>query len=93
MNNRELDQFLAQSSIERETLGQWIERRWIRAAGSQEDELLSDCDAARALFIRDLRVDFEVNDEGIDLVLHLVDQVHGLRRVLQALREELNLRD
>lgn len=49
---------------------------------------ISDIDAARALFIRDLQGDFGVNDEGIDLVLHLVDQVHGLRRALAVLRDE-----
>jgi hypothetical protein len=49
---------------------------------------ISDVDAARALFIRDLQGDFGVNDEGIDLVLHLVDQVHGLRRALAVLRDE-----
>lgn len=48
---------------------------------------ISDVDAARALFIRDLQGDFGVNDEGIDLVLHLVDQVHGLRRALAVLRD------
>lgn len=93
MNSRELDLFLAQSSIERETLEQWIERRWIHATVAGTDEVLSEPDAARALFIRDLRADFEVNDEGIELVLHLLDQVHGLRRALQLLRKELESRD
>ena len=49
---------------------------------------ISDIDAARAVFIRDLQGDFGVNDEGIELVLHLVDQVHGLRRALAVLRDE-----
>lgn len=53
---------------------------------------ISDIDAARALFIRDLQGDFGVNDEGIDLVLHLVDQVHGLRRALAVLRDEFGPR-
>ena len=51
---------------------------------------IEDVDAARAVFIRDLRDDFGVNDEGVDLVLHLVDQLHGLRRMLSELRGELN---
>lgn len=85
MKDAELDLFLTESSIERQTLERWIERRWIRAE-------LTECDAARALFIRDLRTDFEVNDDGIELVLRLVDQVHGLRRVLRELRDETNTR-
>lgn len=88
MNRIELERFLGEVSIERETFEYWIERHWIvplRTGGAE----LSDADAARAMFIRDLRDDLGVNDEGIDVVLQLVDQVHGLRRVLQALRVEL----
>jgi chaperone modulatory protein CbpM len=29
--------------------------------------------------IQDLKVDFGVNDEGIAIVLHLLDQLYGLR--------------
>jgi chaperone modulatory protein CbpM len=35
--------------------------------------------------IRDLRDDFGVNDEGVSIVLDLIDQVHGLRRTLREL--------
>jgi chaperone modulatory protein CbpM len=38
---------------------------------------------ARARLIRDLKVDFRVNDEGIAIVLHLLDQLHGLRCLLR----------
>jgi chaperone modulatory protein CbpM len=44
---------------------------------------------ARAQLIRDLREDFGINDEGISVVLHLVDQMHGLRRSMQGLLEEM----
>ena len=29
--------------------------------------------------IRDLKADFGVNDEGIAIILHLLDQLYGLR--------------
>jgi chaperone modulatory protein CbpM len=32
--------------------------------------------------IRDLKSDLGVNDESVGVILNLVDQVHGLRRVL-----------
>jgi chaperone modulatory protein CbpM len=41
--------------------------------------LFSDTDLARARLIQDLRQDFGVNDEGIAIILHLLDQLHGLR--------------
>lgn len=91
MKTIELQAFLAESTIELHVLEQWIERRWIvPPPGATLRAGLSDIDAARALFIRDLRGDFGVNDEGVDVVLHLVDQLHGLRRVLGELRVELD---
>jgi len=39
--------------------------------------------------IRDLKADFGVNDEGVDVILHLVDQLHGLRRALEQLRGDV----
>jgi chaperone modulatory protein CbpM len=46
-------------------------------------------DLARAKLIRDLRDDLGVNDEGISVILHLLDQVHGLRRSMQHLLNEM----
>ena len=44
-------------------------------------------DLARANLIRDLKDKMGVNDEGLDVVLHLVDQMHALRRALSAALE------
>jgi chaperone modulatory protein CbpM len=40
---------------------------------------------ARAQLIQDLRRDLGVNDEAIPIILDLIDQVHGLRRLLRGL--------
>ena len=42
----------------------------------------TDMDLARASLIRDLKHNMGVNDEGLDVILHLLDQMHGLRRAL-----------
>ena len=52
----------------------------------------TDVDLARAQLIRDLREDFGVNDEGVSVILHLVDQMHGLRRSMQGLIDEMRAR-
>ena len=49
----------------------------------------SDTDVARAHLIRDLKGDLGVNDEGVDVILHLVDQLHGLRRAFEQLQDDL----
>jgi chaperone modulatory protein CbpM len=88
MTTIDLEAFLRESGIEPRTLEQWIEQEWILPARTTVGLRFSDADAARAVFIRDLRSDFGVNDEGVEIVLHLVDQLHGLRRVLRGLRAE-----
>jgi chaperone modulatory protein CbpM len=44
-------------------------------------------DLARANLIRDLKDKMGVNDEGLGVILHLVDQMHTLRRALAATLE------
>jgi chaperone modulatory protein CbpM len=39
-------------------------------------------DLARANLIRDLKDKMGVNDEGLGVILHLLDQMHALRRAL-----------
>jgi chaperone modulatory protein CbpM len=46
-------------------------------------------DVERAHLIRDLKADLGVNDEGVDVILHLLDQLHGLRRALGQLHRDL----
>jgi chaperone modulatory protein CbpM len=86
MTTIDLEKFLENSGIELVLLEQWVAREWIIPARATEMLELSDADAARAILIRDLRSDFGVNDAGVEIVLHLLDQVHGLRRALQSLR-------
>lgn len=81
-----LEEFLVAAEIEPGTMQVWFERGWIVAPQAMAPSEISELDAARAVFIRELTSDFGVNDEGVDVVLHLVDQLHGLRRVLTELR-------
>lgn len=88
----ELEEFLAQSGIDPRTMEQWFALEWIVPPQAAARAAISEVDAARAFFIRDLKAEFGVNDEGIEIVLHLVDQMHGLRRAMLALGEELRNR-
>jgi len=55
-----------------------IEREWIIPSNTEE-KLLDQEDIARILLIKDLKEVFEVNDESIPIILHLIDQIHGLK--------------
>jgi chaperone modulatory protein CbpM len=80
--------FLISSGLEGQTLEFWLEQRWIIPQEVSGDLNFSDRDIARARLIEDLIRKFGVNHEGVDVILHLMDQVHGLRRALSQLREE-----
>jgi chaperone modulatory protein CbpM len=86
-----VQEFVVRVSVEREALESWVAAGWL--VPQTEPELaFSEVDLARAALIRELKEDFGVNDEGISVILHLLDQVHGLRRGLQELTNELRRR-
>lgn len=78
-------QFLMRARLETETLTAWIEDEWLIPREDASGQQFSDADVARAHLIRDLKQDLGVNDEGIAVILDLVDQVHGLRQTLREL--------
>lgn len=83
-------EFLTSSGLQVQTLELWLEQQWLIPEQTPAGIRFSDRDVARARLIQDLKGDFGVNDEGVDVILHLVDQLHGLRRVLTHLRAGLN---
>lgn len=87
--NIDVEDFLVQSGIRRETLTVWIEKAWITPTQGVARVELTEVDVARAYLVRDLSDELGVNEEGIDVALHLIDQIHGLRRLLGQLRSEI----
>jgi chaperone modulatory protein CbpM len=82
----ETQEFVARSHLNTSTLNAWIEAEWLAPVTGQKTFLFSEADLARAQLIQDLKLDFGVNDEGIAIVLHLLDQLHGLRCLLRDIR-------
>jgi chaperone modulatory protein CbpM len=74
--------FLQRARIDGATLEVWIREEWICPACTSPERAFSEMELARAGLIRDLKHNMGVNDEGLDLILHLIDQMHGLRRAL-----------
>ena len=87
-----VEEFLIRARLERQSLEAWVAAGWLVPPQTDPELLFSDVDLARVQLIRDLREDFGVNDEGVSVVLHLVDQMHGLRRSMQDLLDELHSR-
>ena len=80
-------EFLTSSGLQVQTLELWIEQEWLIPETSPAGMNFSGRDLARARLIRELKGDIGVNDEGVDVILHLMDQLHGLRRALADLRD------
>jgi chaperone modulatory protein CbpM len=82
-------EFLTSSGLQVQTLDVWLEQRWLIPEQTSAGMNFSDMDVARARLIQDLKTDLGVNDEGVEVILHLVDQLHGLRRALGQLHKDL----
>jgi len=80
MDDRE---FLYRARLEAEALEAWVEAGWLsRSVAGEARHEFTDIDVARAHLIHDLKGDIGVNDEGIGVILDLLDKLHGMRRTL-----------
>lgn len=80
-------EFLERARLDRQTLSIWIQEEWLIPSRSADELAFTDMDLARANLIHDLRDDMGVNDAGLGVALHLLDQMHALRRALAAALE------
>jgi chaperone modulatory protein CbpM len=80
----ESHEFILRERIDAKVLDEWVEAGLLAPHQNGAGRRFSEVDLARAQLIRDLQ-HLGVNDEGIPVVLDLVDQLHGLRRVLREL--------
>lgn len=83
------DEFITVVAIDRDTLSVWIESGWLRPEGSPVERRFSEMDLARARLVADLGGPLGVNQEGIDIILDLIDQLHGLRAVVEGFGQTL----
>ena len=79
----EAQEFISRSHLDTATLNVWIDEQWLIPLASGSAPQFSDADLARARLIRDLKLELGVNDEGIGIILHLLDQLHGLRSLVR----------
>ena len=82
MDRRE---FLIRARIESDAIDLWVDEGWLAPSRPTGKWTFSEIDLARTRLIQDLTRDLGVNDEGIPIILSLVDQLLGLRRALGGL--------
>jgi chaperone modulatory protein CbpM len=84
--------FIDRAQLDRATLEVWIEEEWLVPIGTATELAFSEADLARAKLIRDLIQDLGVNEEGVGVILNLVDQMHGLRKALADILQSVHER-
>jgi chaperone modulatory protein CbpM len=82
MDDREFRHCL---KIEVTELELWIREGWLSPQIHEDRRRFQDVDLARARLILDLTHGMGVNEAGIDIIMDLVDQLHGLRMVMRDL--------
>jgi len=80
----EMRDVLLRLRLDAAVLEAWVAEGWLLPGGA-----LGERDIARACLIRDLRDELGVNDEGVGVVLDLVDQLHGVRLALRRVAEAM----
>jgi chaperone modulatory protein CbpM len=79
-------EFMTRLSIDEQTLETWLAQEWIVPVRAASDDGFTEADVARALLIKDLTDDLGVNRPGVDIALHLLDQLHGAHFAVAQLR-------
>ena len=83
------EEFAGRVRIEMTTLRVWLDKGWIVPSQVGDSAVFRDVDVARAALIRDLDDLMGINNEGIDVVLGLVDQLHMRRHDFDMMVEVL----
>lgn len=80
MDDRE---FCTVLKIDVEICEYWISRKWVApTSGDGGRRRFRDIDIARGQLLLDLERTMGVNADGIDVIVHLVDQLYGLRMTI-----------
>jgi len=75
----------------RETLHVWVERGWVMPEHSEQSGYrFHEIDVARVGLIHEFMTDLDLDDEALEVVLPLLDQVHGLRHQLRRLADAVS---
>lgn len=90
MDDLEFRRFL---KIDVTVLEVWVEQGWLLPQTHDGARDFRDTDLARGRLILDLTRDLGVNDAGIDLIMDLIDQIHGLRGTLREILSAMEGQD
>jgi chaperone modulatory protein CbpM len=71
----------------------WVSEGWLRPHVSAGRRDFRHADLARGHLILDLTHRMGVNEAGVDVVMDLIDQIHGLRGAVAAIKAAVERED
>jgi len=71
--------------LDQHALEVYIRREWVRPLKKKSGWVFEEIDIARLHLISQLVQDMQVNEEGMEVVLSLLDQLYGLRAHMKRL--------
>ena len=77
-------------SLRSETLHVWIERGWVTPQRRQGGYRFREIDIARVGLIQEFSTELELDQDALDVILPLLDQIHGLRHQLRRLADAVS---
>ncbi len=83
---RKLEEVSRETGVAPQTIIEFIHQEWIIPHDPEPPEQFDDEDIARARLILELRHDFGVNDEGIEIILHLLDELYALQSHIKSVK-------
>jgi len=75
-------EFCTVLKIDTERCEYWITRQWVAPLGGNGGRRFREIDIARGQLLQDLERTMGVNEEGIDVIVHLIDQLYGIRMTM-----------
>ena len=86
--NRKLEDVSRETGVAPIEIIEFIHQQWICPVQPERPELFDEEDVARTRLIRELREDFGVNNEGIELILHLLDELYALHHQIKSVKNQ-----
>ena len=90
MRKIELSYICEELQLDEETVLSWVKCRLVQPM-DLEGPVFDEEDYSRIRLIADLRETYNTNDESLEIIMHLVDQIHILTSELKKIKEKYNL--
>ncbi len=87
MRQIELSFICEELELDEETVLSWVNCRLVQPA-DLDGPVFDEEDFSRICLIADLRKTYNTNDESLEVIMHLVDQIHGLTSELKKIKSK-----